>query len=102
LGPRPPRLLCELETAPTTSPDELDWHPVGGQSHPPTFSDFLNRAATPTPDGDAFKWCVSLKLPTPAPKPLRVTIRELELEPSDGEFSDGVVRIVYADRATLT
>jgi hypothetical protein len=31
-----------------------------------------------------------------------VTIRELELEPSDGEFSDGVVRIVYADRATLT
>jgi hypothetical protein len=102
VGPRPPRLLFELETAQTASPDELDWHPLGAFSQPPSPQDYFNIAVPPTPDAGEFAWSTTMTLPAPAPTPLRLAIRELELEPSDGEFERGIVRIVYADRVGLT
>ena len=101
IAPYPNRVVVAVEQAAGASPDELDWRPVGGGLTPELGLDLWNAGIDPQPDGDALLWRKA-KVPVhPAGGSLRLTVRELERRPGEGEVGRGAFRITYADAVRL-
>jgi hypothetical protein len=102
-SPEPNRLLVAIERAVGASPDELDWRPAAGGPAPELDVDLWLAGIVPQPDGDELLWG-PVEVPVPfagAGESLRLTVRELERRPGEGEVGRGAFRITYADTARL-
>lgn len=103
IAPYPNRVVVAVERAAGASPDELDWRPVGGGSTPELGLDLWNAGIDPQPDGGALLWRKANVPVHPVGGSLRLTVRELERRPGEGEgeAGQGAFRITYADAVRL-
>jgi hypothetical protein len=101
--PHPDRVVVAFERAAGASPDELDWVPAAGGPAPEFDLDLWASGIDPTSDGDGLLWRAS-DLPIPAiaaGDSLRLTAREIERRPGEGEVGRGAFRVTYADAVRL-
>ncbi|MGC1852874.1 MAG: hypothetical protein WA687_10605, partial [Solirubrobacterales bacterium] len=99
------RLVVAVERAPGPSPDELEWRPaVEGQPRE-LGADLWEAVKDHTPNpapGNELSWLVEgLAVPNPEGDSLRLTVRELEYRPGEGDVQAGAFRIAYADEVRL-
>lgn len=98
VAPHANRVVFSFERGTDAAPDPLEWVPADGTvPELPTVHSWES-ATHPVRSGDDQEWTATdLMIPDPQGKPLRLTVRELERRPGQGEVGRGVFRIVYAD-----
>lgn len=103
VAPSANRLLVGIERAGGTSPDELEWRPPGGGAPAEIDADLWQAAAEHTggPSPDELVWSKDVSVPNAEGGSLRLTVRELERRPGEGNVRAGAIRIAYADEVRL-